>query len=153
MQGKKALLLTHKWFHWCWFSSVYSWPYSLHYIHKVWRCLGNKVTAKDVTLNRDWGYVTPDFWLKKRFETVYEVILTRFSQELILLFDLKKWKHLTFSIRPKAKMFFHFYLLILRLPYVLFWNAYSSLPNSFKVPILANNVAFQENTLFNILNK
>ena len=47
------------------------------------------------------------------------MIFVRTSQELILSLDSKEWKHLKLSTRTKAKMFLHFYLLILWLAYML----------------------------------
>ena len=62
-----------------------------------------------------------------------------FSQELIFMLDLKEWKYLKLSTRTKAKMFFHFYLLILQLPYVLPVNTY---PLLYQIASLANILFF-----------
>ena len=64
-------------------------------------------------------------------------MFVRFSQKLILLLDLKEWKHLKLSTRTKTKMFFHFYLLILWLPYVL--------------PVNTDPLLYQTASLANIL--
>ena len=83
----------------------------------------------------------------KRFEAIYKIVFEHFSQELISLFDLKKFerKYLKFCIRTKMKMFFYFNLLIMWLPYVLSINVYSflhqtaSLANIFFVAALPSN--------------
>ena len=76
---------------------------------------------------------------------MYEIIFVDFSQELTFLFDLKEWKQLKLSIRTKAEMIFHFYLLIMWLLYVLPVNNYlllyqtASLPNILSFAALTNN--------------
>ena len=61
-----------------------------------------------------------------------------FSRAYFLL-DLKKQKYLKRSTRIKAKMFFHFYLLILCLPYVLPVNTF---PFLYQTASLANILFF-----------
>ena len=60
--------------------------------------------------------------------------------------DLKNWKDLKLSTRVKAKMFFHFYLLILWLPYVLPVNTYPLLYQTASL----TNILFEALTNSNI---
>ena len=95
-------------------------------------------------------------------------MFVRFSQEFIFLLDLKRWTHLKLSTR--AKIFFHFYLLIVYLPYVLpvnthpllyqtasvahiFFFAASTNNDVNKVSALAIKITFEKIRFINSLNK
>ena len=92
----RVLWFTHSLFHWCCFSSVYNWCYHLYWILKTWRCLGNKLSAKDVRFKSQLvGQLRLLVW--KRSVAIYEIIFVYFSQRPIFWLDLKERKNLKLS--------------------------------------------------------